>query len=106
MPARLTETAIQKAIRDTPTAGRRDLSDTALPGLRLRLTALGVASWVLACRDSLGRMRRFPLGLWPGMGVAAARDAARALRVQVRGGADPVQRPGRSGPWAGTRVLG
>lgn len=90
MLARLTETAIQKAIRDTPTAGRRDLSDAALPGLRLRLTASGAASWVLACRDPLGRMRRFPLGLWPGMGVAAARDAARALRVQVRGGADPV----------------
>lgn len=90
MPVRLTETAIQRAVREAGAAGRRDLSDATLPGLRLRLTAAGAASWVLACRDTHGRMRRFPLGLWPAMGIAAAREAARVLRVDVRGGADPV----------------
>lgn len=90
MPARLTDSAIAKAIRETPAKGRRDLSDAALPGLRLRLTAAGAASWVLACRDPGGRMRRFPLGLWPDMGLSAAREAARVLRVEVRRGADPV----------------
>jgi integrase len=67
-----------------------DLADAGLPGLRLRLTAKGSRSWVLACRDTLGRMRRFPLGEYPTMGVADARAAARAMRAEVRKGADPV----------------
>src|SRR5947209_18557829 len=63
MPVRLTETAIQSAARKVAEAGeRRDLADAACPGLRLRLTPAGAKSWVLACRDRLGRMRRFPLG--------------------------------------------
>lgn len=90
MPVKLTESAITKAMREASTTGRRDLTDATLPGLRLRLTAGGAASWVLACRDPVGRMRRFPLGLWPDMGIAAAREAARVLRVEVRRGADPV----------------
>lgn len=90
MPIRLTEAAIQAALRLAVTEGRRDLSDAALPGLRVRVTPAGAASWVLACRDQHGRMRRFPLGRFPSMGVAAARTAARELHVQVRKGADPV----------------
>ena len=90
MPLRLTEPAIQAAIRKAPATGRKDLSDGALPGLRLRVTAAGKAGWVLACRDQDGRMRRFQLGAWPDMGVAAAREAARELRVRIRKGADPT----------------
>jgi integrase len=45
---------------------------------------------VVACRDTLGRMRRFPLGEYPAMGIADARGAARAMRAEVRKGADPV----------------
>jgi integrase len=67
-----------------------DLSDAALPGLRLRLTAAGSRTWVLACRDMLGRMRRFTLGDYPTMGIADAREAARGMRAEVRKGADPV----------------
>jgi len=90
MPVRLTETAIQAAARKVAAAGRMDLSDALLPGLRLRLTAAGGRSWVLACRDTLGRMRRFPLGEYPGTGIADAREAARTMRAEVRKGADPV----------------
>src|SRR5689334_2888874 len=90
MPVRLTETAIQAAAKKVATTGRMDLSDATLPGLRLRLTANGGRSWVLACRDTLGRMRRFPLGEYPTMGIADARKAARAMRAEVRKGADPV----------------
>lgn len=90
MPVRLTETAINKAIREAPATGRRDLADAAAPGLRLRVTPAGGASWVLACRDSHGRMRRFPVGEWPAVGIAEAREKARALRVKVREGADPI----------------
>lgn len=98
MPARLTETAIAKAMRDVAALGeRRDLSDAGCPGLRLRLTPAGAerekkqGGWVLACRDREGRMRRFPVGTYPTMGLADARDAARLLHAKVRhDGADPV----------------
>lgn len=92
MTVRLTESAIQRAVRVVAEDGkRRDLSDAGCPGLRLRLTPAGGRSWVLACRDRMGRMRRFPLGGFPDLGVSEARDAARALRAKVRNdGADPV----------------
>ncbi|MBE7181008.1 MAG: tyrosine-type recombinase/integrase [Terriglobus roseus] len=90
MPVRLTETAINAAIRQAPEIGRKDLSDSQLPGLRLRVAATGRAGWVLACRDQHGRMRRFPVGAWPHMGIKDAREAARALRVEVRKGIDPI----------------
>jgi integrase len=92
MTVHLTDSAIAKAARECAASrSRRDLSDAACPGLRLRLTSAGTKSWVLACRDRLGRMRRFPLGLYPDLGIAVAREAARSLRVKVRDeGADPV----------------
>ena len=90
MTVRLTETAIARAAREVVASGRMDLSDATLPGLRLRLTRAGGKSWVLACRDPLGRMRRFPFGDYPAMGIAEAREAARALRAEVRRGVDPV----------------
>ena len=55
---RLTETAISKAVREAGEKGRNDLCDAGLPGLRLRVTPDGVATWTLACRDVDGRMRR------------------------------------------------
>ena len=90
MTVRMTETAIQAAGKRVVALGRMDLSDAALPGLRLRLTAAGSRTWVLACRDTFGRMRRFTLGEYPTMGIADAREAARCMRAEVRKGADPV----------------
>ena len=90
MTVRLTETAISKAVREAGEKGRKDLSDAALPGLRLRVTPNGVATWALACRDADGRMRRFQIGAYPAIGVSEARELARGLRVKIRGGADPI----------------
>jgi integrase len=91
MPARLTDPAINRAIRDAATLGaRRDLADAGLPGLRLRVSPSGRGSWSLACRDPQGRMRRFTIGTWPALGLAKARESARALRIEVQRGADPV----------------
>jgi integrase len=89
---RLTESAIKRAAREAVEAGARaELSDEGCTGLRLRLTPTGGASWVLACRDREGRMRRFPLGTFPDLGVSSAREAARTLRPKVKvEGADPV----------------
>jgi integrase len=91
MTVRMTETAIQAAAKRAAESGKRlDISDATLPGLRLRLTPAGGRSWVLACRDTLGGMRRFPLGDHPAMGISEAREAARSMRADVRKGADPV----------------
>lgn len=88
----LTETAIRAALKRATTAGtREDLSDKALPGLRLRVTPKGRGTWVLACRDALGAMRRFQLGGYPAMGIGEAREAARRERVRVRQGGDPIR---------------
>ena len=92
MPTQMMDKAITKALRDAKAAKqRRDLADAGQPGLRLRVTPAGAAAWVLACRDRAGRMRRFPLGSYPGLGLAKARDAARAMHHAVRQeGTDPV----------------
>jgi integrase len=92
MPIRLTEPAISKALREAATTRtRHDLADAVQPGLRLRVTPSGGGTWVLACRDRAGRMRRFPLGRWPGLSISEARSEARTLHHRVRQeGADPV----------------
>jgi integrase len=91
MQLRLTETAINAAIRRaSETGARQELADATLPGLRLRISPGGARSWVLGMRDQLGRARRFALGEFPATGISAAREAARAMRQHVRAGADPI----------------
>jgi hypothetical protein len=94
MTVRMTETAITKALKDAHESGRFDLADAGCEGLRLRLTPSGTATWILACRDKHGRMRRFMLGSYSrqdgSMGISDARAAARAMRERVRNGADPT----------------
>jgi hypothetical protein len=91
MPVRLTESAIKKAIRQVSEGTRTDLADAGCSGLRLRLTPAGSETWVLACRDRQGRMRRFPIGGYPDNEISEARNEARALHIRVKqDGADPV----------------
>src|ERR1700738_4812546 len=91
MPVRMTETAISKSIREVASGTRRDLADAGCRGLRLRLTPGGAATWVLACRDRHGRMRRFPLGSYPALGISEARNEARSLHTRVKHeGADTI----------------
>jgi integrase len=89
---RLTDAAITKALRDAAQSGKRsDLADSGQPGLRLRLTPAGSATWALACRDRKGRMRRFSLGAYPALGLSDARTSARVMHHKVRHeGADPT----------------
>ncbi len=86
---RLTEPAIAKALRDAA-GSRLEVADATCPGLRLRIGAGGSATWLLGCRDVAGAARRFVLGRYPALGIAAARKAAKAERERVRGGADPI----------------
>lgn len=90
MPVRLTDKAIAKALRERAEGKRIELADEGLPGLRFRAGTANRGTWVLACRDKFGRMRRFHIGDWPKDGLSAARDSAREMRVKVRGGADPI----------------
>lgn len=91
MAIALTEPAVRAALkRAEADKVRVEVVDVTTPGLRLRGTPAGAGSWVLACRDSLGAMRRFTLGAWPDMGIGDARKAAQAMRVDVRRGADPI----------------
>jgi integrase len=91
LPANLTEPAITAATRRAATQSERiTLADLGQTGLQLRITPTGARSWVLFCRDSAGKPRRFLLGRYPEIGLAQARRAASALREQVRLGADPI----------------
>lgn len=74
-----------------PAAGQVEHADGGCPGLRLRLSHGGAATWVLGCRDASGKPRRFVLGAFPAIGLAKARDLARERREEVRQGCDPVR---------------
>lgn len=58
-------------------------------GLTFTLSAAGTASWVLRFRLSGGRRKEVTIGNYPDISLSAARERARALRVQIDGGADP-----------------
>lgn len=59
-------------------------------GLYLYVTATGGRSWVL--RVMIGTQRRhLGLGSFPEVSLAAARDAARSAREQIRLGVDPIE---------------
>ena len=88
---RLNDASIGAAVKRAQAAkAREEMADTDHKGLRVRITPAGTATWVLGCRDGEGRARRYGLGKWPDMGVAAARDAARQTRAEVAKGADPI----------------
>lgn len=91
MKLHLTESAIKAATKRAAETGKREeLADAAQQGLRVRVTSSGGRTWVLGARDAMGRSRRVLLGEFPGMGIAEAREAARAARADLRRGADPI----------------
>ena len=82
------------------TSGRYERFDDAVPGLAIRVNS-GSKSWVLFYRDRLPdasggfapgtRLRRWTLGTYPALTLAAARmKAQRALRELDTKGADPA----------------
>lgn len=70
-------------------AGKQlELIDDREPGLRIRAGQRS-ATWVLSTWLHTGKRTRIKLGSYPAMGLSAAREAARAKRLQVVGGVDP-----------------
>lgn len=58
-------------------------------GLTFTLSAAGTASWVLRFRLSGGRRKELTIGNYPDISLSAAREHARAFRVQIDRGEDP-----------------
>jgi integrase len=91
MQSALTPTAINAAIR-----AARDgtivaqINDDRTPGLNLRVGKKW-AAWTWLGRDAQGRVRRFPLGRYPHVGLAEARRLARAMSHDAPRGADPIR---------------
>lgn len=60
-------------------------------GLLLQVTESGATSWMLRAMIA-GKRRGMGLGAYPAVGVAAARDKARAARALIEQGVDPIDR--------------
>jgi integrase len=89
MPANALTARTLETLKPPPT-GRTELTDSAVPGLKFRLTANGAASWSLQVRVN-GEKRRFTICEYPAIGLAKAREEARRLRVEARQGRDPIR---------------
>ena len=88
----LTAALVRKLWRAPPkTPGRRvEYWDAKVPGLCLRISAGGSATWSLRYRPRHGGgYQRVTLGALPAVGLADAREHANRLRVDVATGADP-----------------
>ncbi|MBR0672903.1 tyrosine-type recombinase/integrase [Neoroseomonas soli] len=73
-----------------PAEGRIEVRDLGCPGLILRMTKGGIASWSARGAMSDGRYSRVTLGTYPTVGLAEARKRAVACRASVQGGGDPI----------------
>jgi len=75
-----------------PPEGRIDYFDERLTGLGVRLSQTGRKVWFVMYRvKGDPTKRRLTLDPYPGMSLAAARDAARNVLVEASTGRDPGQ---------------
>src|SRR5271165_3476842 len=84
----LTQAAIDAVLRHPPDK-RREIPDAKAAGLHLILQASGASSWALRYRFQ-GKSRKFTLGPYPALGLAAARDRAAKARALLADGIDPA----------------
>jgi integrase len=86
----LTAARVNRLKRTPPKAGRVEVWDAKTPGLCLRISATGAASWSFRYRPrNGGRYQRVTLGALSALGLADARERAARHRVGVTDGADP-----------------
>jgi integrase len=75
-----------------PAKGYKVVWDTSgIAGFGVRVTAAGTMTFVLDYRNKAGESRRKTIGQWDEWDVERARKQARALRVEIDDGGDPVQ---------------
>lgn len=72
-----------------PKAGSRIMWDSEIKGFGVRITAAGVASYILDYRIH-GRHRRYTIGRHPEWSSEAARSEAAALKPRISKGYDPL----------------
>lgn len=88
MGKRIVDKSIKKMV--APEEGNRIEWDAEIPGFGVRITASGVTSFILDYRIA-GRQRRYTIGRYPELTVAAARIEAGELRTRIRDGHDPME---------------
>lgn len=84
---RLTETAIAKI--SPPAKGRKDITDSVIQGLNIRVSSTGVKSWCHAYRYG-GKQVRMTFGRWPDISLIQARQIAKEHKVELAMGNNPV----------------
>ena len=84
---RLTETAIAKIT--PPTKGRKDITDSVMQGLNIRVSSTGVKSWCHAYRYG-GKQIRMTFGRWPDILLVQARQIVKEHKVELAMGNNPV----------------
>ncbi len=76
-----------------PAAGTIEISDSVVPGLRVRLGVTGGRTFIVRKRVG-GRVKTITLGRYsPRFGLADARKKARTLLSDIEAGGDPSARP-------------
>lgn len=97
MPTPLTVRSIDAFVKSAPSDKRSELSDKAVPGLRLVVFPSGHVSWQLQYKLGSER-RKFTLGVYGsgGVSLSEARDAARDAKLLVRQGICPKANADRS----------
>jgi integrase len=88
MGRRIVDKSIKKMT--APEHGNRIEWDAEIPGFGVRITASGVKSFILDYRIA-GRQRRYTIGRYSELTVAAARIEAGELRARIREGHDPME---------------
>lgn len=83
----LTDLKIKKL--KPPAKGQSEIWDNKLPGFGVRITSKSTISFVLLYRFE-GKSRRFTLGRYPILSLAAARKKAHEALVKVNAGGDPA----------------
>jgi integrase len=85
---RLTAAAVERL--RPPGAGQIEYFDTHLPAFGLRISYSGTKAWFVTTRVD-GKLTRITLGRHPAITLAEARDNARQVIEQAKGGYDPRQ---------------
>lgn len=87
----MTEKITDRLVRDlaAPAKGNRIAYDTEVKGFGVRITAAGAKSFIINYYVD-GRERRLTIGSYPDWTIFAARNEAKALKMEIDRGNDPL----------------
>lgn len=76
----LTELAVRNAKTDKP---RINITDSKVPGLKLRVSRSGAKTFALMLRDDTGKNKTHTIGSYPEISLKEARQMAEQMRYEV-----------------------